>query len=1149
MEALPLISVLCLPGHIAGSSRPTIDGILLQQTDFPVEVLIPDDLSTDDMFAEQGTPDPRFHGVSIIPFPFSAKSASPAVVLNFMLAKARGRYVALCHTGDCWTDPDKLQRQADFLDQNSGYSYTLHAFTPAEISGSTEEIDHVFAGEDADVGPLESGTLPIHTSTICFRNLFATLPPEAMQTTDTALFLSVMLGLFGKGRYLSAITHNLHLTAPADADTGSRDTIGSAAGIRNAYAIFRHLDRIGKYEAAEKWLKAANVSLTKLTTETEWKTLAAKITGIPLLRSEDGLRIDLTTGISGRSVYDAGSRMDIPGEGIGAGDRKQASVPENELFSGICRNNLAAADLLIEYPAGCMPLPFKGKVVHSEKAIEELLHDAARMPKQVAAYITEPDKEAMAAAASAADHFPDTRFLIALDQCSFQTHGNSLPEFHALLTSKGYRVFLAEEGSGTLTLITDMGNLIRKFRGRPVFSLRLFAVRKEQGLHLVYFAHEPLLSGANLCLLDLVTGLAKKGMVVNVVVPGRNILSDKLQRNGIGTVIIDSKNVMEIAWRWTMAGNETDDLDTGMTNAGYFVMNFLLPRLRSLQPDIICSQTVTIPWGAVCARMLDIPHTASIREYGDLDHGLSFRPGVRACMDALYHDSDIVFCVTRDVARHLFGDDPQRKVEVIYSYLPIELPSEPSEDAGRERHHVQPEAPLIPRIGLLATYTKNKGQEDLVRAVIQLMKDGFPVRCIMAGWIGDTEYYAYLKEIADTSGFASSFEFMAHTENPYLLMQEIDAVISCSKIEGLGRTLIEAIQLGKPIIHADSGGPAEIFTHGEHALSYRHGDWQQLADRIRTTLTDKSGAEKRMKASGKHVADQFNEERYAGRVWESMQRACKEKKDRKHSEVLKLLQAEYHLSTATDHISPVLYYSSIRNEFQDAVNKRSGPIPFGPFAIDHSFTGEGIRFFSLLLTLRHPIELIIHRFITDDGPDDAESTDPIDHWVNAKSTGHFSWKFLTMSPAFVFEMPFAVNRLRIEGTIRQMHKIEVMEELSEDLQLSIRSGLEMQQGHRQELITLEQVIAGKSSIIEHLEKTVGEQTLANDQLKNSNTEQAYRIGELEWRLGKREQEVIDRNRKIDAMRGTYAWKLSAPLRRLETFLKKLLRSKSHGLSK
>jgi hypothetical protein len=107
----------------------------------------------------------------------------------------------------------------------------------------------------------------------------------------------------------------------------------------------------------------------------------------------------------------------------------------------------------------------------------------------------------------------------------------------------------------------------------------------------------------------------------------------------------------------------------------------------------------------------------------------------------------------------------------------------------------------------------------------------------------------------------------------------------------------------------------------------------------------------------------------------------------------------------------------------------------------------------------------------------------------------------------------------------------------------------MQQGHRQELITLEQVIAGKSSIIEHLEKTVGEQTLANDQLKNSNTEQAYRIGELEWRLGKREQEVIDRNRKIDAMRGTYAWKLSAPLRRLETFLKKLLRSKPHGLSK
>lgn len=123
----PMVSVCVQAYQHAPFITECLDSILMQKTDFDYEILLGEDASTDgtrEICIEYAKKYPdkiklflhhRENNIVI--------NGSPTGRLNFLhnLLSAQGKYIALCEGDDYWTDPLKLQKQVDFLEEHEEY--------------------------------------------------------------------------------------------------------------------------------------------------------------------------------------------------------------------------------------------------------------------------------------------------------------------------------------------------------------------------------------------------------------------------------------------------------------------------------------------------------------------------------------------------------------------------------------------------------------------------------------------------------------------------------------------------------------------------------------------------------------------------------------------------------------------------------------------------------------------------------------------------------------------------------------------------------------------------------------------------------------------------------------------------------------------
>ena len=146
-----MVSVICLTYNHMPFIREALEGFVSQQTDFPFEVLVHDDASTDgtaDVVREYAARYP-----DIIRPVFQTEnqhSKGVSIARTFLYPLIRGRYVALCEGDDCWTDPHKLSRQVAVMEAHPEVDICAHRALVVK-NGRKHGLD----------GPARGGIIPV----------------------------------------------------------------------------------------------------------------------------------------------------------------------------------------------------------------------------------------------------------------------------------------------------------------------------------------------------------------------------------------------------------------------------------------------------------------------------------------------------------------------------------------------------------------------------------------------------------------------------------------------------------------------------------------------------------------------------------------------------------------------------------------------------------------------------------------------------------------------------------------------------------------------------------------------------------------------------------------------------------------------------
>ena len=178
----PTVSVWCIAYNHEKHIEKALDSILMQETDFPFEIIVHDDVSTDktaDIIREYESRFP--HIIKPIYEVQNQYSKHDGSFERILFENSNGEFIAICEGDDYWCDNAKLQKQVDYMTKHSECSLCCHNTIIHDVNKSDGRSDTKF-NDWKDIHTLADEEIffgwNVHTSSYLFKKEQAMLPRE-----------------------------------------------------------------------------------------------------------------------------------------------------------------------------------------------------------------------------------------------------------------------------------------------------------------------------------------------------------------------------------------------------------------------------------------------------------------------------------------------------------------------------------------------------------------------------------------------------------------------------------------------------------------------------------------------------------------------------------------------------------------------------------------------------------------------------------------------------------------------------------------------------------------------------------------------------------------------------------------------------------
>ncbi len=201
---------------------------------------------------------------------------------------------------------------------------------------------------------------------------------------------------------------------------------------------------------------------------------------------------------------------------------------------------------------------------------------------------------------------------------------------------------------------------------------------------------------------------------------------------------------------------------------------------------------------------------------------------------------------------HIVGED---KIVKIYSGIELDqFHPVKREEKNRIRKKWQLRQKDVV-VGIVSKLWQGKGHGVLIEAFKLLREKIEDARLVI---VGEGYLHEQLLKRVETNGLRDFVRFTGFQMNVSEIIATFDVAVLPSFFEGMGRVLLEAMAMEKPVVASHVGGIPDLVEHGTSGLLVEPGNVRALADALEKILSDRTLAKKMGKEGRKRMKGQFS---------------------------------------------------------------------------------------------------------------------------------------------------------------------------------------------------------------------------------------------------------------------------------------------------